>query len=77
MKVTLAPTNDWVTIDGVPHRMWDGQTGSGIPVQAAIARIAPLDATPAQMDAFRLEGHAAGMLPPSHPQNQRQVIKGA
>lgn len=45
MKVVLEATRKLVTlvVDGadVPARVWQGQTESGIPVQAFITRIAP------------------------------------
>lgn len=31
MKITIEPTENFVTIDGVPHRRWFGQTDLGIP----------------------------------------------
>lgn len=45
MKITLENTDKIVTlvVDGhaVPARVWQGETASGIPVQAFITRIAP------------------------------------
>ena len=73
MTITLEPTNDWIEIDGVPCRMWDGTTATGIKVQAAIPRLAPLDDE--QVPQWRAEASAAGFLPPTHQQNARQQIR--
>ncbi len=40
MKVTLENTTKCVTLNGVPARIWEGETDSGIKVHAYITRIA-------------------------------------
>lgn len=40
MKATLNPTEKIVELDGVPARVWEGETESGIKVHAFITRIA-------------------------------------
>lgn len=40
MKVTLESTTKIVEINGVPARIWEGHTESGIPVHAFVTRIA-------------------------------------
>jgi len=40
MKVTLESTTRIVEIAGVPGRVWEGHTESGIPVIAVITRVA-------------------------------------
>ena len=40
MKVTLENTTKLVTVNGVPARIWEGQTESGIAVHCYITRIA-------------------------------------
>lgn len=40
MKVTLEATSKVVTLNGVPARIWEGQTEKGIPVHAFVTRIA-------------------------------------
>jgi len=40
VKVTLESTTKVVHVDGVPARIWEGQTESGIAVHAFITRIA-------------------------------------
>ena len=40
MKVTLENTTKIVNLNGVPARVWEGQTESGIPCHAFITRIA-------------------------------------
>lgn len=39
MKVTLHNTSKIVELNGVPARIWEGETESGIPVHAFITRI--------------------------------------
>lgn len=40
MEVTLKNTSKIVQLNGVPGRVWEGHTSSGIPVIAFITRIA-------------------------------------
>lgn len=40
MKVTLSPTTKIVELNGVPARIWEGTTDTGIQVHAFITRIA-------------------------------------
>ncbi|MFL5811348.1 MAG: hypothetical protein ACJ749_17630 [Flavisolibacter sp.] len=40
MKVTLENTSKLVHLNGVPARVWEGETESGIKVHAFITRIA-------------------------------------
>lgn len=40
MKVTLESTTKIVKLNGVPARVWEGETESGIPVHAFIMRVA-------------------------------------
>lgn len=40
MKVTLTSTTKVVRLDGVPARVWEGTTDTGIPVHAFVTRIA-------------------------------------
>lgn len=40
MKVTLESTTQTTTVNGVPARIWQGTTESGIPVSCLITRIA-------------------------------------
>lgn len=39
MKVTLEPTSLMVTVNGVPCRVWQGQTESGLQIHAHIALV--------------------------------------
>lgn len=64
MKITLESTTRIVEINGVPARLWEGETASGIKVQALITRIAaPADADQAQFKAELAEQRA-----PEQPQ---------
>lgn len=40
MKITLESTDKLVDLNGIPARVWEGQTESGIRVHAFITRIA-------------------------------------
>jgi len=40
MKINLESTTKIVTLNGVPARIWEGKTESGIPVHAYVTRIA-------------------------------------
>lgn len=40
MTVTLHNTSKIVELNGVPARIWEGETSTGIPVHAFITRIA-------------------------------------
>lgn len=40
MKITIESTDRITTINGVPARIWEGTTDSGIPVHCFITRIA-------------------------------------
>lgn len=44
MKITIESTSKLVQLNGVPARIWEGKTESGIPVHCFITRIAaPLE----------------------------------
>ena len=40
MKATLKSTTKIVHLNGVPARVWEGKTESGIPIHAFITRVA-------------------------------------
>ena len=40
MKLTIESTTKIVEVNGVPARVWEGQTDSGIPVHCFITRVA-------------------------------------
>jgi hypothetical protein len=40
MKVTIESTSKLVEVNGVPARVWEGVTASGIPVQCFVTRVA-------------------------------------
>lgn len=75
ITITVTSTEDFVSIDGVPCRMWDGTTSTGIPVQACIPRVAPRHATEVQRKEFGDLAIAAGFRPPDYPDNRAQVIE--
>jgi hypothetical protein len=40
MKITIESTTQIVDVNGVPARIWEGATDSGIPVHCFVTRIA-------------------------------------
>lgn len=40
MEITIYSTTKIVEVNGIPARVWEGHTASGIPVHAYITRIA-------------------------------------
>lgn len=40
MKITIESTTKLVELNGIPARIWEGHTDSGIPVHCYITRIA-------------------------------------
>lgn len=56
MKITIENTSKIVSLSGNPARVWQGETESGIPVQAFIIRIAPeIPNTDPDIDAKTIE----------------------
>jgi hypothetical protein len=56
MKITIESTSKIVEINGVPARVWEGQTDSGIPVYCYVTRIvAPKNENLAQFERELLE----------------------
>ena len=41
MKIEIENTEKIVELNGVPARVWEGQTESGIPVHCFVTRISP------------------------------------
>ena len=41
MKIEIENTNVIVAVDGVPARVWEGKTESGVPVHVFVTRISP------------------------------------
>jgi len=60
MNVELHSTSQIVDLNGVPARVWEGQTDSGIPVHAFITRIA----APAEADQAEFERELQQHRPP-------------
>lgn len=40
MRITIKSTDKLVQVNGVPARIWEGETDSGIPVHCYVTRIA-------------------------------------
>jgi hypothetical protein len=62
MKVTLESTSQVVMLnDKIPARVWEGETGSGIKVQAIIPRVAVKNG----QDTSQFEAELVECRPPS------------
>lgn len=61
MKVTLESTSKVVMLNGVPARIWEGQTERGVPVHCYVTRVAVDQAA----DASELELELIEQRPPS------------
>lgn len=61
MKVTLESTTLIATVNGVPARIWEGHTESGIPVHAYITRIG----VPKGQDESQFQAELQECRPPS------------
>lgn len=56
MKITIQNTSKMTELNGVPARVWEGETESGIKVHCFITRIAvPEDEAPEVHEQFRKE----------------------
>lgn len=57
MRIMVESTTKVVELDGVPARIWEGHTESGLPIHCYVTRIAvALDTDQAQFEA-ELESH--------------------
>jgi hypothetical protein len=61
MKVIIENTTKIVTVNGVPARIWEGRTHSGIPVHCYITRVA----VDKDEDTAQFERELKEMRPPS------------
>jgi hypothetical protein len=55
MKLTLEPTNELQTVDGVPCRVWRGRDEGGTWVLAWVRTVQPQTADAAKLAAFESE----------------------
>lgn len=64
MKLDLQSTTRVVEVNGVPARVWQGQTDTGIPVTVLITRIAVAMADDDTVDLLvHVYGHFVGTAP--------------
>lgn len=61
MKITIESTTRIVTVNGVPARIWEGTTDSGIAVSCCITRIA----APAAADLQQFDRELQECRPPT------------
>jgi hypothetical protein len=59
MKLTLESTTKTVWLNGVPARIWEGYTESGIPVHCYVTRVAVHQDHDASQFQRELQEHAA------------------
>ena len=62
MKITIESTDKIVTLNGVPARIWQGKTDSGVELHAYVTRVAVRNDAPAEEQARfarELQEHAA------------------
>lgn len=62
MKITIKSTNKIVELNGVPARVWEGQTESGIKVHCFVTRI---DIDHDELRAYEFEKELHETTPPS------------
>lgn len=55
MKLTIESTTHVVTLNGVPARVWEGITESGVHVHCYVTRIAVPNDSPAEQERFARE----------------------
>lgn len=63
MKITIESTTKTVELNGVPARIWEGTTDSGIPIHCYITRIAVHEDHDQTQFAAEFESHR----PPRNP----------
>ncbi len=61
MKITIENTTKVVELNGVPARIWEGHTDSGIPVHCYITRVAVKEG----LDCTQFERELAAQRKPS------------
>ena len=64
MKLTLQNTEETVTVNGVPARIWTGETESGVKVTALITRIA-VHKDAGEQELARFEAELQECAPPT------------
>ena len=62
MTITLESTTRLVEINGMPARVWEGQTDTGIPITALLTRIAVQESE----DQQQFERELVSCRPPSN-----------
>ena len=66
MEITITSTTKTVTLNGVPARIWEGRTASGIPVHCYVTRIAVANG----LDTSQFEAELQSHEPPSAVLNE-------
>lgn len=63
MKIQIEATDKVTTMDGVPVRLWEGTTESGVPCKVFVHRLA----VHKNDDAAQFEAELAEQMPPARP----------
>ncbi len=63
MQIQIEATDKLTTMDGVPVRLWEGTTASGIPCKVFVHRIAVHN----DHDSSQFEAELAEQMPPARP----------
>jgi hypothetical protein len=59
MKITIESTDKVVKLNGVPARVWEGKTSTGIPMHCFITRVAVAAVEDTSVFEQELQEHAA------------------
>ena len=70
MLITITSTDQLVTMDGVPCRVWEGITGDGTACKVFVHRLAVLDTE----DTARFDAELREQLPPGRAVSLRHVL---
>jgi hypothetical protein len=70
MKITITSTNHLTQVNGVPVRLWEGVTESGIPCKVFVHRLA----VHKDHDAAQFEAELAEQLPPGTMIELRHIL---
>jgi hypothetical protein len=74
MKITLESTSKIVELNGVPARIWEGKTDTGIEVHAFITRLAVHKDDDATQFEVELQEHAAPKNPDINTYPLRMIL---
>lgn len=75
MKITIESTSEIVEVNGIPARVWEGQTERGVKVQVLVTRIAVHNSEDAsQFEAELKKQHAPRVYPETRAFRARLIL---